>query len=240
MGDWLGPRRRHPRLQEVRAPTRRPGAARRGLGHPARRPRPRAAPVWPSPPAPSRSTASARRDDFDTAGRWLEADYDSALGDASPHRRERLRALRRGRHPEAGREVQVPRRDVNRLPELATHSELALVVGDLNVGHRTRHQELEGQRQTCRLPAGGARLLRPLPRRGNSAGWMSQWPGGRVDGPYTWWSQRGQAFDNDTGWRIDYQLATPASPRRSAPLSTGRDLGHPLVRPRPGGRRLRL
>ncbi|NLU81826.1 exodeoxyribonuclease III [Rhodococcus sp. HNM0569] len=29
-----------------------------------------------------------------------------------------------------------------------------------------------------------------------------------VPGPYSWWSYRGKAFDNDAGWRIDYQLAT--------------------------------
>ncbi|MFQ6393145.1 exodeoxyribonuclease III [Nocardia sp. KC 131] len=28
-----------------------------------------------------------------------------------------------------------------------------------------------------------------------------------VEGPYSWWSYRGRAFDNDSGWRIDYQLA---------------------------------
>ncbi|PKV86225.1 exodeoxyribonuclease III [Streptomyces sp. TLI_146] len=28
------------------------------------------------------------------------------------------------------------------------------------------------------------------------------------EGPYSWWSYRGRAFDNDSGWRIDYQLAT--------------------------------
>jgi exodeoxyribonuclease-3 len=33
---------------------------------------------------------------------------------------------------------------------------------------------------------------------------------GEVEGPYAWWSYRGRAFDNDTGWRIDYHLATPA------------------------------
>ncbi|MEV6049125.1 exodeoxyribonuclease III [Streptomyces xanthochromogenes] len=30
-----------------------------------------------------------------------------------------------------------------------------------------------------------------------------------VEGPYSWWSYRGRAFDNDAGWRIDYQVATP-------------------------------
>ncbi|MDU0291836.1 exodeoxyribonuclease III [Saccharothrix longispora] len=37
-----------------------------------------------------------------------------------------------------------------------------------------------------------------------------------VAGPYTWWSYRGKAFDNDSGWRIDYQVATEGLAARAA------------------------
>lgn len=36
-----------------------------------------------------------------------------------------------------------------------------------------------------------------------------------VAGPYSWWSWRGKAFDNDAGWRIDYHLATPGLAARA-------------------------
>ena len=26
---------------------------------------------------------------------------------------------------------------------------------------------------------------------------------------YTWWSTRGRAWDNNVGWRLDYQVVTP-------------------------------
>ncbi len=36
-----------------------------------------------------------------------------------------------------------------------------------------------------------------------------------VEGPYSWWSYRGRAFDNDSGWRIDLHAATPGLAARA-------------------------
>jgi exodeoxyribonuclease-3 len=172
----------------------------------------------------SRNEASIHRvsfgpDDFDSAGRWLEADYEVGgtivtvvstyvhSGEAdSPKQVEKYKFLDAM---------------VDRLPALQAHNELALVVGDLNVGHRTL--DIKNWRGNVKragfMPQERAYFDRFFGAEdeadynaGAGLGWIDigrKWAG-EVEGPYTWWSQRGQAFDNDTGWRIDYQMATPA------------------------------
>ncbi|WP_414168829.1 exodeoxyribonuclease III [Streptoverticillium reticulum] len=47
-----------------------------------------------------------------------------------------------------------------------------------------------------------------------------------VAGPYSWWSYRGRAFDNDSGWRIDYQVATAGLAQRAAKALVERAASH--------------
>ena len=47
-----------------------------------------------------------------------------------------------------------------------------------------------------------------------------------VAGPYSWWSYRGRAFDNDAGWRIDLQVATPALAAKAAEAWVDRAPSH--------------
>ncbi|QPK80885.1 endonuclease/exonuclease/phosphatase family protein [Schaalia sp. ZJ405] len=56
------------------------------------------------------------------------------------------------------------------------------------------------------------------------AGWVDvvRKLAGDVQGPYSWWSWRGQAFVNDAGWRIDYQYATPGIGATASEFFIGR------------------
>lgn len=49
-----------------------------------------------------------------------------------------------------------------------------------------------------------------------------------VAGPYSWWSWRGRAFDNDAGWRIDYQLATRGLAARASAARVERAAAYAL------------
>jgi exodeoxyribonuclease-3 len=176
----------------------------------------------------SRNSAQIHRvaigaEEFDSAGRWLEADY--RVGDKT------LTVVSCYVH---SGEVDTPKQDAKyefldamtiRLREIAEHSEFALVVGDLNVGHRELDiKNWKGNvKRAGFLPRERAyfdRILGPSGEvvtgvdgtTGEGLGWVDvgRQAAGNVPGPYTWWSYRGQAFDTDAGWRIDYQLATPA------------------------------
>ena len=58
---------------------------------------------------------------------------------------------------------------------------------------------------------GVLRVLGVRVHQGSQDGWVDvvRANHGDVPGPYSWWSWRGKAFDNDSGWRIDYQFASP-------------------------------
>lgn len=111
-----------------------------------------------------------------------------------------------------------------RMDELIDTGHVA-IVGDLNVGHRELDiKNWKGNvKKAGFLPRERAYFDRFFGERGATITGVdgSEGPGhgwidvgrafhGEVDGPYTWWSNRGQAFDNDTGWRIDYHVVTPS------------------------------
>ncbi|MEY4491619.1 MAG: hypothetical protein RL085_30 [Actinomycetota bacterium] len=144
---------------------------------------------------------------FDSAGRWLEADF--MIG------KQTITVISTYVH---SGEVGTPKQDEKykfleamqkRMKQLIDAGGHVVVLGDLNVGHT----ELDIKNWKGNLKNAGF-----LPEERayfdtlmNKQGWVdvgrAAHPG--VDGPYTWWSNRGQAFDTNTGWRIDYHLATP-------------------------------
>jgi exodeoxyribonuclease-3 len=159
---------------------------------------------------------------LDSAGRWIEADFDIDG--------ERLIVVSAYVHTG---EADTAKQDAKwafldamekRMPQLAAASPLALVMGDLNVGHREFDiRNWKGNvKKAGFLPRERAYFDRFFGEQGADVtgtdgsvgpglGWVDigRRFHGDVDGPYTWWSMRGRAFDNDTGWRIDYHLATP-------------------------------
>lgn len=145
--------------------------------------------------------------DFDSAGRWLEVDFATKAGT--------LTVISCYVHSgEADTPKQVEKYKfldamTKRMSQLRAQDGLTAVVGDLNVGHT----ELDIKNWKGNLKNAGF-----LPEERayfdgfmNSQGWVDLGRAEHPDqpGPYTWWSYRGQAFDTDAGWRIDYQLVTP-------------------------------
>lgn len=152
-------------------------------------------------------------DEFADAGRYIEADFDDLTvaslylpsGEAETDRQvEKERFLDSFGQHLAATAAAAGRADRH-----------VVVCGDWNIAHT--EMDLKNHK-------GNKKSSGFLP---NEREWMGSVFGefGWVDvmrrlhpdlaGPYTWWSYRGKAFDNDSGWRIDYQVSTPALAERA-------------------------
>jgi exodeoxyribonuclease-3 len=102
----------------------------------------------------------------------------------------------------------------------AGHGE-ALITGDFNVAHR--EQDLKNWKGNLKK-SGFLLPERAYLDRWLASGWadLGRLQAGDGPGPYTWWSWRGKAFDLDSGWRIDYLLATPGLTARLVKAEVGR------------------
>jgi len=99
------------------------------------------------------------------------------------------------------------------LKALAGQRELILV-GDINIAHK----EIDlknwrgNQKNSGFLPEERAWMTKLLDAGAEGAGLVDVYRMLKPDttgDAYTWWSNRGQAYANNVGWRLDYHLATP-------------------------------
>ncbi|MFN0004555.1 MAG: exodeoxyribonuclease III [Burkholderiaceae bacterium] len=156
---------------------------------------------------PSDVIVGIGNEEFDFEGRWIEKRFDK------PGRKLSLISsyFPSGSSSDERQSAKFRFLDLmtERLKELAAEREFVLM-GDINIAH----QNLDLKNWKSNLQNSG---FTPEERQ-----WMTNTLSAtplvdvyRQLNPlasetcYTWWSQRGQAYAKNVGWRIDYQLATP-------------------------------
>ncbi|CAM3970081.1 exodeoxyribonuclease III [Helcobacillus massiliensis] len=147
---------------------------------------------------------------YATAGRWVEADITSPFNDDAV-----LTIISAYVHTGNAEDEQKMSDKygfmdamVERIGLLREAGNHVLLTGDLNVAHTERDiKNWKGNlKKAGFLPTERAYYDRMF----DQLDWVDigRTHAGDVPGPYTWWSNRGKAFDNDAGWRIDYQIAS--------------------------------
>ena len=90
------------------------------------------------------------------------------------------------------------------------HEREFILCGDVNIAHK--EQDLKNWRSNRKnsgfLPEERAWMTKLLDETGLVDVYRRLQPDA-TETAYTWWSNRGQAYLNNVGWRLDYQLATP-------------------------------
>lgn len=94
------------------------------------------------------------------------------------------------------------------LQSLKAEGRDVVICGDWNIAHQNIDlKNWKGnQKNSGFLPEERAWLSKVIQELGWVDIWRTLYP--EIAG-YTWWSNRGQAYSKDVGWRIDYQMVTP-------------------------------
>ena len=96
------------------------------------------------------------------------------------------------------------------LAKLAASGREVILCGDWNIAHTERDLKnwKSNQKNSGFLPEERAWIGRVFSELGFVDVYRRLYPEATEEG-YTWWSNRGQAWAKNVGWRIDYQIATP-------------------------------
>jgi exodeoxyribonuclease III len=151
---------------------------------------------------PERVIAGFGSAEFDPEGRFLRADYGdlsvvSAYLPSGSSSEERQQA-----------KFRFMREFMPCLERMRKSGREFIIAGDWNIAHREIDLKnwRANQKNSGFLPEERAWLSEVFEK----AGWVDVFR--KLDPraeQYTWWSNRGQAWAKNVGWRIDYQIATP-------------------------------
>jgi exodeoxyribonuclease III len=149
--------------------------------------------------------------EFNAEGRWVELRFDTPQrklsviscyfpsGSSGPERQEAKFRFLEGIFP--------------LLVKLRAQREFVLC-GDINIAHTEKDLKnwKSNQKNSGFLPEERAwmtKLLDTGPQGGGLVDVYRTLHPETTDTCYTWWSQRGAAYEKNVGWRLDYHLATP-------------------------------
>ena len=173
---------------------------------------------------PDRVVAGVGNREADSEGRYLRADF-GRLSVISLY----LPSGSAGAHRQASKfrfmEYFLPH-----LKKLASECREILLCGDWNIAHNEIDLKnwRSNQKNSGFLPEERAWMTRVF----GELGWVDVYRRlhpSTTGEAYTWWSNRGQAWANNVGWRIDYHIATPklaATAKRAAIFKARRFSDH--------------
>lgn len=156
--------------------------------------------------------------DIDSEGRYLEARYGN-LSVVSLY----LPSGSSGEERQAFK-FSVMARFLPHLESLIRDGRDVVICGDWNIAHQEADlKNWRGNRKNSGfLPEERAWLTDLFGRVGWVDVYRTLHPE-TTDECYTWWSNRGQAWAKNVGWRIDYQIATPALAATAVSVSIYKD-----------------